>query len=325
MKILILGGAGFLGTNLIHHYLDDPETVLTAADIAPFSELLASPRFPGKYDSVKLLHADICDSGRMFDLVQGHDVIFNCAAQSSHTLSLQNPLQDAAVNCTGTLNLLEAVRRGNPEAVVVYPSTTTAIGPLLEEVADESHQENPLEIYSANKGVAEKYYRIYHDVHGLRTVVLRFANVYGPFGKGEPYYGFINYFLRLAREDRELRIFGDGEQKRNVMYAGDAARAFALAAKTPELEGGLYHATSSFHLSVREIAETIVRIFGRGRVLHVPWPDDRRKIEVHSVAYSSEKLRAKTGWHAEINFETGLRLMAAALDISLAAALDRQS
>ena len=88
------------------------------------------------------------------------------------------------------------------------------IGKAVADVVDEEHSERPLEIYSANKGVAEKYYRIYHRVHDLKTVVLRFANLYGPYGKGFPEFGFINYFISLAQAGEEIRIFGDGAEVR---------------------------------------------------------------------------------------------------------------
>src|SRR5205085_12189275 len=143
--------------------------------------------------------------------------------QTSHPLSLQDPVHDAEINCVGNLKLLEAVRLINPAAVVVYTSSSTVIGRAVGDLIDEKHGEKPLDIYSANKGAAEKYYRIYHRVHDLKTIVLRFANLYGPYGKGYAEFGFINYFISLAWAGKAVDLFGSGEQTRNVLYAEDAA------------------------------------------------------------------------------------------------------
>jgi len=246
--------------------------------------------------------------------VQGQDVIFNCAAQTSHPLSIQYPLLDADINCLGNLKLLEAVRLLNQRAIVVYTSSSTVIGKAANSVVDESHGEKPLEIYSANKGVAEKYYRIYHTVHDLKTVVLRFANLYGPYGKGYPEFGFVNYFIHLAWQNEEIKIFGRGDQTRNVMYVHDATEILWRAAHDPQLFGETYFATGDEHLSVSEIAETIVSVLGRGKVTHIDWPDERRRIEIDHVEFSSERLRSLTGWRPRYDFTGALKELKAVLE-----------
>jgi UDP-glucose 4-epimerase len=214
----------------------------------------------------------------------------------------------------GNLKLLEAVRLLNKDAVVVYTSSSTVIGKAQGTMIDEDHGEKPLEIYSANKGVAEKYYRIYHSLHGLKTVVLRFANLYGPYGKGYPEFGFINYFIHLAWQDEEIKIFGTGSQLRNVMYVEDATEALWRAAHDPRLIGETFFATGDEHLSVAEIAQRIVRILGRGRIEHVEWPEERRRTEVEGVRFSSTRLRTLTGWKPRYDLDAGLRRVKAILE-----------
>jgi UDP-glucose 4-epimerase len=260
----------------------------------------------GVWDKIRFVRGNMADEPLIADLVQGKDVIFNCAAQTSHPLSLQDPVHDAEINCLANLKLLESVRLLNRDAVLIYTSSSTVIGRAEGDLVDEKHGERPLDIYSANKGVAEKYYRIYHRVHDLKTVVLRFANLYGPYGKGYPEFGFVNYFLHLAWTNQVIRVFGSGAQKRNVMHVDDATEILLRSAAEPRLRGEVLFATHHEHLSVLEIAKQIVEVFGRGSLDHVEWPDERRRIEIDDVQISSELIRGITGWRPTLSFRDGL-------------------
>ncbi len=314
MRILIIGGAGFLGANLVRRCLAEPGTEVTVMDSLDSHLHATTEPLREVWDRIRFVRGDMRDEAMVADLVQNQDVILNCAAQTSHPLSIQFPLLDADINCMGNLKLLEAVRLVNRDAVVVYTSSSTVIGRAQSEVIDEDHGEKPLEIYSANKGVAEKYYRIYHSLHGLNTVVLRFANLYGPYGKGYPEFGFLNYFIHLAWQNDEIKIFGTGCQLRNVMYVEDATEVLWRAAQNPRLIGETFFATSDEHLSVVEIARMIVHVFGRGRVEHVEWPEGRRRMEVEGVRFSSARLWEMAGWKPEYDFDAGLRRVKAVLE-----------
>lgn len=307
MNILILGGAGFLGANLVRRCLVESGTHITVLDSLDPHLHATTKNLEEVWPRIRFVRGDMRDETLLAEVVQGQDVIFNCAAQTSHPLSIQYPLLDAEINCLGNLKVLEAVRLLNKDAVVVYTSSSTVIGKALSEVVDEDHWERPLEIYSANKGVAEKYYRIYHSLHGVKTVVLRFANLYGPYGKGYPEFGFINYFIHLARIGQEIKIFGSGQQARNVMYVDDATEILWRAAQEPRLFGETYFATSDEHLPVRQIADTIVNVFHRGKVTHIEWPEERRRIEIEHVSFSSARLHTLTGWKAHYDFVSGLQ------------------
>ena len=201
MKVLIIGGAGFLGSNLVRRCLAEYYCEVTVLDSLDPHLHSTTGNLQDVWSKIRFIRGDIRDETVLAEVVQGQDVIFNCAGQTSHPLSMQYPLLDAEINCLGNLKLLEAVRLLNKDAVVVYTSSSTVIGKALYELVDEDHWERPLEIYSANKGVAEKYYRIYHSFHDLKTVVLRFANLFGPYGKAHPEFGFINYFIHLSKPD----------------------------------------------------------------------------------------------------------------------------
>src|SRR5438477_6542726 len=247
MKILIIGGAGFLGANMVRRCLAEPDTKVTVMDSLDPHLRSTTKNLQEVWDRIHFARCDLRDEHLLSELVLDQDVIFNCAAQTSHPLSIQYPLLDADINCVGNLKLLETIRLLNDRAVVVYTSSSTVIGKAEHPVVDETHSEKPLEIYSANKGVAEKYYRIYHTLHDLKTVVLRFANLYGPYGKGFPEFGFVNYFIDLAWRGEAIKVFGAGDQLRNLMYVEDATEVLWRAAANPRLVGEVYFAAGDEH------------------------------------------------------------------------------
>jgi len=307
MKILVIGGAGFLGANLVRFCLRQPAAEITVLDSLEPKLRADTANLASVMNSIRFVQGSLLDESLLAKLVVSQEVIFNCAAQSSHPLSIEKPLFDAEINCLGNLKLLEVLRQFNRGAVVVYASSSTVVGRASGEVVDESHGEKPLDVYSANKGVAEKYYRIYHKVHDLKAVALRFANLYGPYGKPFPEFGFVNYFIHVARTGGTIQIFGEGKQTRNVLFVEDAAEAFWMAAQNPQLLGDAWFVAHDEHLSVAEIAAIILQTVGRGSVSHVQWPDLRRRIEIDNVNISSARFRELTGWQPRHTFAEGLR------------------
>ncbi len=314
MKILVLGGAGFLGSNLVRRCLQEPGNQVTVLDSLEPRLRATTDNLREVWEQIRFIRGSMGDESLIAKVVQGQDVIFNCAAQTSHPLSLQDPLFDAEINCLGNLRLLEAIRLLNKKAVVVYTSSSTVIGKAVGDVVDETHGEKPLDIYSANKGVAEKYYRIYNRVYDLKTIVIRFANLYGPYGKGYPEFGFVNHFIHQAWSGDEIKIFGPGTQTRNVLYVQDATEVLYRAAQDERLYGETFFATHDEHFMVLEIAQLIVQVLNRGRVTHVDWPEERRRIEIEQVRISSARLREITGWHPQYTFVQGLLQTKAVLE-----------
>jgi UDP-glucose 4-epimerase len=314
MNILILGGAGFLGANLVRRCLKESDVRVTVMDSLDPHLHATTRNLREVWPQIRFVRGDMRDETLLAEIVQGQDVIFNCAAQTSHPLSIQYPLLDAEINCLGNLKLLESLRLLNSKARIVYTSSSTVIGKAQTPLVNEDHRERPLEIYSANKGVAEKYYRIYHTIHDLQTVVLRFANLYGPYGKGFPEFGFINYFIHQAWNNQEIKIFGTGEQMRNILYVDDAVDILWQAAFEPRLTGESWFATGDQHLTVAEIAKQIVQVLGRGTVNHVEWPDERRRIEIDRVEFSSKRLRAIVDWTPRYDFASGLERVKESLE-----------
>lgn len=305
MKILILGAAGFLGSNLVRRCVAKGWGVTAVDSLDPLLKS-SEKNLETEMPHIRFIKGDIRDQALMSSLVKECDLIFNCAAQTSHPLSLKFPIYDAEVNCVGNLTVLEAIRNENPSVKIIYPSSSTVIGASGKELIDESHPERPLEIYSANKGVAEKYYQIYNISHGLNTVVLRFANLYGPNGKESPEFGFLNYFINLAWDKKVIKIFGEGHQIRNVMHVDDAVDAMFRAAEVNSLAGTMHFAVSHYHHSLADVAQEIVKISGRGSIQFIPWPEERKKMEVGDVRISGSKFEEVTGWSAKLSLRAGL-------------------
>ncbi|MFC1516214.1 NAD-dependent epimerase/dehydratase family protein [Thermodesulfobacteriota bacterium] len=307
MNILVLGGAGFLGCNLVRRCLGDKKNTVTVVDSLDPKLKSSLENLKDISEEIEFIQGDMRDMSLMEKVVREKDVIFNCAAQTSHPLSIKDPLFDAEINCIGNLNLLEAARKYNKDARIIYTSSSTVIGSAVGNIVTETHSEFPLDIYSANKCVAEKYYYIYNRVHNMKTLSLRFANLYGPYGKGSPDFGFINYFIWLAANDREISIFGDGSQSRNVMYVEDATDLLYHCIPYDNLYGDVYFAVHKEHYSVLQIAKDIVSIFGKGTLARKKWPSYRKKIEIGDVIISGAKLYYETRWEPKYTLRKGLR------------------
>ena len=147
MNILIIGGAGFLGASLARRCLEDPSSTVTVLDSLEPRLHATTSHLREIWRQIKFIRGSFGDEPLIAEVVQGQDVIFNCAAQTSHSLSLRDPLFDAEVNCLGNLKLLEAIRLLSPNAVVVYCSSSTVVGPGDGDIVDESHGEKPKDIY----------------------------------------------------------------------------------------------------------------------------------------------------------------------------------
>lgn len=314
MNVLVLGGAGFLGTNLALRLSSEPTYRVVVVDSL-------EPRLRSSFDAlrphedaVRLVRGDVRERAVLEELLPGQHLVFNCAAQTSHILSIEEPELDFQLNCVASLRVLEAARVLNPVALYCYVSTSTVVGRGGGEPIDERTLERPLDLLSAHKAAAENHHRIYARVHGLRTTVVRFANLYGPYGKPYPEFGFVNYFVSLARAGADIEVYGEGGQRRNLMHVDDAVEALLAVARDARDVGETFFAAHDEHHSVRAIAERIVAAFGRGRVVTRPWPETRKRIDVEDVRVSSERLRALTGWRPRYSLDEGLARTRAALE-----------
>ena len=305
-KVLITGGLGFIGSNLAHRCLTLGATVTVYDCLDPRSGGGNMFNIRGIEGSIKTILNDIRNFEGLSAAIVQQDILFNCAAYTSHPNSMKEPIIDIDVNCKGVINILEAARRFNPDIKIVQVGTTTQMGKMVYSPIDELHPEFPLDIYSANKGVSEKYVLIYGKAYQMRVTVVRLGNVFGPRSNiKSPDFGFMNYFIGLGLQGKNIPVFGDGSQLRNISYVEDIIEALILAGRSEKSNGGVFFAVADRGMSVREVAEAVSKHIG-GEVKDAEWPRDREAIEVGDAVISNAKCRSLLDWSPKWDLDSSL-------------------
>jgi UDP-glucose 4-epimerase len=305
-RVLITGGLGFIGSNLAR------QLVALGADVLIVDSLI--PDYGGNLfniadiaDGVTLNIADIRMGSTMNVLVRDRDIIFNLAGQVSHIDSMLDPHTDLEINCRAQLTMLEACRKHNRGVRVVFAGTRQVYGRPERLPVDERHLVNPADINGINKAAGEYYHLLYNNVFGVRASSLRLTNVYGPRQLiKHNRQGFIGWFIRLAMEDGEIQIFGDGSQLRDFVYVDDAADAFLRAGATEACDGEVFNVGGQEPVSHRDLVAMLLDVAGSGRVRYVEWPPEKKRIDIGSFYSDSTKFRQATGWTPLVTLRDGL-------------------
>jgi UDP-glucose 4-epimerase len=302
-RVLITGGLGFIGSNLARRLVEaGAEVVLVDSLIPEYGGSRAN--IAGIEDRVQVNVSDVRDEHSLPALVAGKDVLFNLAGQTSHVDSLHDPYTDLEINCRAQLSILEACRRENPGVKIVFASTRQLYGRPRYLPVDEKHPLAPVDPNGVNKAAGESYHLVYGAVHGLRTSVLRLTNTYGPRMRvKDDRQTFLGVWLRLAVQGEEVLVFGDGTQKRDFTYVDDAVDAFLLAGSRDEADGEIFNIGGvDPPIALRDLAGLV-----GARYRLVPFPDDRRSIDIGDYYADDSKLRERLGWEPKVPLAEGLR------------------
>mgnify|MGYP001181040654 CR=1 FL=1 len=310
-SVLITGGLGFIGSNLARRLVDLGAQVTVVDSLIP--DYGGNPfNLAGYADRLQINIADVRDPYAMRALVQGHDLLFNLAGQVSHIDSMTDPLADLEINARAQLSILEACRHENPMIRIVYAGTRQQYGKPQYLPLDENHLQHPTDVNGVNKLAGEWYHIVYHTAYGLRTSSLRLTNTYGPRQLlKHNRQGFIGWFVRLAVEGKEIQLYGDGSQLRDLTYVEDVVDAFLRVGANDTACGQVYNLGGEQPINLYQLATLIVEIAGQGAVRLVPWPEERKKIDIGDVYSSYAKIEAALGWQPTTDLRTGLSKMIA--------------
>jgi len=235
-------------------------------------------------------------------------VIFNLAGQVSHIDSMRDPHTDLEINCRSQLTLLEACRRHNAAAKVVYASTRQIYGRAEHLPVTEQHLVRPTDVNGINKAAGEYYHLVYNNVFGIRACALRLSNVYGPRQLlKHNRQGFIGWFIRLALEGQEIQVFGDGSQVRDFIYVDDAVDAFLAAGATDAVNGEAFNVGGDEHIAHRDLVTVLIELAGSGRYRFVDWPAEKKAIDIGSFYADSTLFKSRTGWAPQVGLRDGFR------------------
>jgi UDP-glucose 4-epimerase len=260
----------------------------------------------GYEDRVRINYADVRGHA-MEHLVRGQEVLFNLAGQVSHVDSMTDPFTDLEINCRSQLWILEAVRKSNPELKVVYAGTRQVYGKPMRLPVDESHLLNPTDVNGINKISGEFYHLVYHSVYGIRASSLRLTNTYGPRQLiRHNRQGFIGWFMRQVVLGEEIQIFGDGQQRRDFDYVDDVVDAFLRAGAHDASDGEVFNLGGEMPVALLDLVRLMIEIAGEGRFRLVPFPPDRKRIDIGDFFGDARKIRETLGWKPTVPLREGL-------------------
>ena len=323
-RVLVTGGAGFIGSNLSHRLLSQGHEVVIYDNLSRkgAEKNLAWLR-ENHGEGFSLVQADVRDYPTLLRAVQGCEMIYHLAAQVAVTWSVSDPREDFEINALGTLNVLEAARSNNPPPLVLFTSTNKVYGGMEEHQVVEQEtrhayaslpqgvsEAQPLDFhspYGCSKGAADQYVRDYARIYGLKTVVLRMSCIYGPRQFGVEDQGWVAHFLISSVLGRPITIYGDGKQVRDILYVDDLLAALQGAMERIDVSAGQVYnigggpkntmsVWTEFHQLLRELL---------GREVQVGYDDWRPGDQLVYVSDTS-KAQRELGWKPQTSVKEGI-------------------
>ena len=304
-RVLITGGLGFIGSNLARRLVDLGAHVTLVDSLIPeYGGSLFN--IAGLEDRVVVNISDVRDAHSLRYLVQGQDIVFNLAGQTSHMDSMQDPYTDLEINCRAQLSILEVCREYNPGLKIVFASTRQIYGKPDYLPVDEKHLLRPVDVNGINKMAGEWYHILYNNVYGLRACALRLTNTYGPRMRvKDARQTFLGLWIRRVVEEQPFEVWG-GEQLRDFTYIDDAVEAFLLAAVDERANGQVFNLGGEPVISLQDLARLLVEANGGGQYLTREFPADRKRIDIGDYYADFNRIQTILGWEPEIALREGL-------------------
>jgi UDP-glucose 4-epimerase len=297
-KILVTGGAGFVGSNLVRALIKQHNAKVTVLD-----DLFTGHLKHLEGLDYEFVQGTVEDVNLVENLVSEHQVVFHMAARNI-IVSNKNPREDLNVNVVGSFNVFAAALKYGIERIV-YTSTSSIYGNPQTLPIAEDDRKSFLSFYSASKFSAEVYAKAFHEVHGLPVSIVRYSNVYGyNQSPSNPYCGVIGKFIDAAFKNEDIRIHGDGEQTRDFTFVTDAVDATISAAIYDKAIGNEYNIGTGVEISVNKLAELIIQITGsKSSIVHI----DKRDIDnIRRRVVNIEKTRHDLKYQPLVTLKNGL-------------------
>jgi nucleoside-diphosphate-sugar epimerase len=305
---LITGGAGFIGSNLAIKLVELKANVTIIDSLIPEYGGNLFNLEPVK-DKVRLNISDVRDEHSMKYLIRDQDYLFNLAGQTSHLDSMNNPYADLEINAKAQLSILEACRRYNPEIKIVFASTRQIYGKPQYLPVDEKHPLYPVDVNGINKMAGEWYHIVYNDVYKIKSTVLRLTNTYGPRMRvKDARQTFLGIWIKNIIDGNKILVFGDGKQIRDFNYVDDVVSAILLAAQSKDVNGMIFNLGADDPINLEDTAKLMIEISGQANYELVPFPSDRKVIDIGDYYADYRKLRSKLGWQPKVSLKEGLEI-----------------
>jgi UDP-glucose 4-epimerase len=306
-KILITGGLGFIGSNLARRLVECGNSVTVVDSLIP--EYGGNLRnLHDLRDKIVVNLSDVRDPFSINELIKGQDYLFNLAGQTSHLDSMENPFTDLDINAKAQLSILEACRKNNRDIRIVFASTRQIYGKPQYLPVNEKHPLNPVDVNGINKIAGEQYHLLYNQVHEIRSSVLRLTNTYGPRMRiKDARQTFLGIWIRNLLEGKLIQVYGDGQQRRDYNYVDDLVDALIIAATENKAIGEVYNLGAPDPMSLSETAKIMCHGIKGASWNLVPFPKDRKAIDVGDFICDYSSFSSAFGWEPKIKFEEGIK------------------
>jgi len=304
-NVLVTGGLGFIGSNLVRRLVElGAQVTLVDSLIPAYGGNLFN--IAGIEERVRVNISDVRDEHSLKYLVQGQDLLFNLAGQTSHMDSMKDPYTDLEINCRAQLSILETCRQYNPDIKIVFASTRQIYGKPEYLPVDEKHLLRPTDVNGINKMAGEWYHILYNNVYNIRTCALRLTNTYGPRMRvKDARQTFLGIWIKLLVEGKSFDVWG-GDQLRDFTYVDDIVEALLLAATKEEANGQVYNLGGCEVITLRELANLLIKVNGGGEFQVRVFPDERKRIDIGDYYADYSRIRSELGWVPQVNLEEGL-------------------